>query len=57
MNITPEQLSTIRSALWLAGYFVSDTSGGSQTEQWETDKDTVQKAWDTVYKIELGVTA
>jgi hypothetical protein len=57
MNITPEQLSTIRSALWLAGYFVSDTSGGSQTEQWETDKDTVQKAWDTVYQIELEVTA
>ena len=53
MNITPEQLSKIRSALWLAGYFVSDTSGGSQVEQWETDRDTVKNAWDVIYKIEV----
>jgi hypothetical protein len=56
MNITPEQLSKIRSALWLAGYFVSDTSGGSQVEQWETDRDTVKDAWDVIYKIETGIT-
>jgi len=53
MNITLEQLSTIRSALYLAGYFVSDTSGGSQVEQWETDKDTLDAAWQTIKQIEV----
>jgi hypothetical protein len=57
MNITPEQLSTIRSALWLAGWFVTDSEKDGYQEQLECDRATVKKAWDTVYQIELGVTA
>lgn len=53
MNITPEQLSTIRSALWLAGWFVTDSEKDGYHEQLEFDRATVKKAWDTVYKIEV----
>ena len=52
MKITLEQLNKIRSALYLAGYFVNDASGGSQVEQWETDKDTLGAAWETIKQIE-----
>lgn len=50
-TITEEQLSNIRMALYLADYFVQDTKGGSQVEQWETDKDTYQQALKTYNDI------
>jgi len=57
MKITPEQLSTIRSALWLAGWLVTDSEKDGYTELLESDRATLKKAWDAVYQIELGVTA
>jgi hypothetical protein len=56
MNITPEQLSKIRSALWLAGWFVTDSESDGYPTQLETDRATVKNAWDVIYKIETGVT-
>ena len=52
MNITPEQLSKIRQALWLAGWFVTDSEMDGYPTQLETDRATVKAAWDTVYSIE-----
>lgn len=43
-TITGEQLTKIRRALYLAEYFVQDTKGGTQVEQWESDLDTYQQA-------------
>lgn len=50
MNITPEQLSKIREAMHLAGYFAENPS----REQTAEDKATVRAAWETVYQIEKG---
>ena len=54
MNITPEQLSKLRSALWLAGWFVTDSESDGYPTQLETDRATVKAAWDVIYKIETG---
>lgn len=43
-TITDEQLTLIRRALYLAEYFVQDTKGGTQVEQWESDRDTYEQA-------------
>ena len=43
-TITGEQLTLIRRALYLAEYFVQDTKGGTQVEQWESDRDTYEQA-------------
>lgn len=43
-TITDEQLTKIRRALYLAEYFVEDTKGGTQVEQWESDRDTYADA-------------
>ena len=43
-QITDEQLTLIRRALYLAEYFVQDTKGGTQVEQWESDLDTYEQA-------------
>lgn len=42
--ITGEQLTKIRRALYLADYFVQDTKGGTQVEQWESDRETYEDA-------------
>lgn len=54
--ITGEQLTKIRRALYLADYFVQDTKGGTQVEQWESDKDTYEdaiKAYEEIAKFEV----
>ena len=43
-QLTGEQMTLIRRALYLAEYFVQDTKGGTQVEQWESDRDTYEQA-------------
>lgn len=50
MNITPQQLSKIREAMHLAGFFAENPS----KQQTAEDKATVRAAWETVYQIERG---
>lgn len=50
MNITPEQLSKIKEAMYLAGYFAKNPS----RQQTAEDKATIRAAWETVYQIERG---
>lgn len=52
MNITPQQLSKIREAMYLAGYFAENPS----KQQTAEDKATVRAAWETVYHVERGLT-
>ncbi len=53
MNITPQQLSKIKEAMYLAGYFAENPS----KQQTAKDKATVRAAWTAIYEIEKGVTA
>lgn len=55
MNITPEQISKIRQALWLACYFVQDQDPSK--EQTAIDSKSVREAWTAIHEIEKGVTA
>lgn len=50
MNITPDQISKIREAIHLAGYFAENPS----KEQTARDKATVRAAWEVIYSIERG---
>jgi hypothetical protein len=50
MNITPQQLSKIREAMHLAGFFAENPS----KQQTAEDKATVRTAWETIYQIERG---
>lgn len=49
MNITPQQLSKIKEAMYLAGYFAENPS----KQQTAEDKATVKAAWDVIYNIEV----
>jgi hypothetical protein len=50
MNITPDQISKIREAMHLAGYFAENPS----KEQTAQDRSTVRAAWEVIYSIERG---
>lgn len=50
MNITPQQLSKIREAMHLAGFFAENPS----KEQTAKDKTTVKAAWAAFYEVEKG---
>ena len=51
-TLTEQQLYKIRSALYLADYFVQDTKGGSQVEQWESDRETYEDAMQVLKEIQ-----
>ena len=50
MNITPQQLSKIREAMHLAGFFAENPS----REQTAKDQATVKAAWAALYAVERG---